>query len=248
MTMPRRSERTPAFRALAGVVVPPLSAMADIRLHHGERVPQSGAFVLAPNHMSEIDPIVVGTALWKAGRAPRFLAKESLFRVPVLGAIMRATGQIPVDRAGIARDADPMMAARALVADELAIIIYPEGTLTRDPELWPMRGKTGAVRMALQAGVPLIPVAHWGAQRLMPRYAKGIRPFPRKRIDVVFGEPVDLDAYRGGPMDQATLTRANDALMDAITALLADLRDEQPPAERWDPAKRGQSETGRFDG
>jgi 1-acyl-sn-glycerol-3-phosphate acyltransferase len=248
MTMPRRSERTPAFRALAGVVVPPLSAMADIRLHHAERVPQSGAFVLAPNHMSEIDPLVVGAALWKAGRAPRFLAKDSLFRVPGLGAIMRATGQVPVDRTGITRDADPMAAARALAAQERAIIIYPEGTLTRDPELWPMRGKTGAVRMALQAGVPIVPAAHWGAQHLMPRYGRGIRPFPRKRIDVLFGEPVDLDAYRGGPLDQATLLRATDEVMGAITALLVELRGEPAPAERWDPSKRGQSETGRFDG
>lgn len=246
--MPRRGERTPAFRALAAAVVPPMTAMADIRLHHAERVPQTGAFVLAPNHMSEIDPLVIGVALWKAGRAPRFMAKESLFRVPVLGAVMRATQQIPVDRAGIVRGADPMAAARALVEQQLAVIIYPEGSLTRDPELWPMRGKSGAVRMALQAGVPLIPVAHWGAQRLMPRYGRGIRPFPRKRIDVVFGEPVDLDAYRGGPMDQATLNRANDALMHAITGLLGELRGEQPPAERWDPTKRGQSETGRFDG
>lgn len=248
MTMRRRGERTPAFRALAGAVVPLVAAVADVRLHHAERLPQTGAFVLAPNHMSEIDPLIVGVAVWKAGRAPRFMAKESLFRVPGLGAIMRATGQIPVDRGGIARDADPMAAARALVADELAVIIYPEGTLTRDPALWPMRGKTGAVRMALQAGVPVIPVAHWGAQRLMPRYGRGIRPFPRTRIDVVFGEPVDLDAYRGGPMDQATLLRATDTVMQTITGMLEQLRGEAAPTQRWDPAKRGQSETGRFDG
>ena len=246
--MPRRSERTPAFRALAGVVVPPLSLMADIRLHHAERVPQSGAFVLAPNHMSEIDPLVTAVALWKAGRVPRFMAKESLFRVPGLGAIMRGTGQIPVDRGGIVRGADPMAAARALVEQRLAVIIYPEGTLTRDPELWPMRGKSGAVRMALQADVPLIPVAHWGAQRLMPRYGRGIRPIPRKRIDVVFGEPVDLSAYRGGPMDQATLLRATDAVMQSITGMLEELRGESAPAERWDPARHGQDETGRIDG
>jgi 1-acyl-sn-glycerol-3-phosphate acyltransferase len=248
MTMPRRSERTPAFRVLAGAVVPFITAVADVRLHHPERLPQTGAFVLAPNHFSEIDPLVIGTAVWKAGRAPRFLAKDSLFRVPLLGRIMRATGQIPVDRAGVVRGADPIAAARALAERELAVIIYPEGSLTRDPELWPMRGKSGAVRMALQAGVPIVPVAHWGAQELMPRYARGIRPFPRKRIDVLFGEPVDLDAYRGGPMDASTLLRATDEVMSAISGLLGELRGAEPPAERWDPAKRGQSETGRFDG
>lgn len=245
--MARRSERTPAFWTLAAILIPPFSAMAGIRQHHAERVPAEGAFVLAPNHYSEIDPLVMAIALWRTGRVPRFMAKASLFKVPIVGAALRATQQIPVDRAGAVRGADPMAAAQQLVDEQQAVIIYPEGSLTRDPDLWPMRGKSGAVRMALQADVPLIPAVHWGTQHLMPRYGKGIRPFPRKTIDVLYGEPLDLSAYRGKPLDTASLTKATEELMTAITKLLAELRGEQPPAERWNPSSQGQSETGRFE-
>ena len=60
------------------------------------------------------------------------------------------------------------------------IAIFPEGTLTRDPDLWPMAARTGAARMALEAGVPVVPVAQWGAQRLLGRYSKVLKPIPRK--------------------------------------------------------------------
>jgi 1-acyl-sn-glycerol-3-phosphate acyltransferase len=127
------------------------------------------------------------------------------------------------------------------------VVVYPEGSLTRDPDLWPMRGKTGAVRMALEAGVPLIPAAHWGTQLVMPRYAKKISVFPRKTILVKIGDPVDLSAFEGRGLDPATLNEATAVLMAAITALLADLRGEPAPAEPWDPSKHKQSETGRFE-
>jgi 1-acyl-sn-glycerol-3-phosphate acyltransferase len=124
-------------------------------------------------------------------------------------------------------------------------VIYPEGSLTRDPDSWPMRGKSGAVRTALDAGIPLVPAASWGAQKILPRYGK-ISLFPRKDVTVVFGEPVDLSEFTGKPLDQATLTAATEKLMSAITALLEQLRGEKAPLERWDPSKHGQSETGKF--
>lgn len=244
------SERTPAFRTLAGIVIPAMTAMCDIRVRNPEAIPQRGAFVLSPNHYSEIDPVVMAIALWRSGRVPRFLAKASLWKIPVVRQALTSTGQIPVDRSGSVRGADPLAAAHRLAEQEQAVIIYPEGSLTRDPDLWPMRGKLGAVRMALQAGVPLIPAAHWGTQHLMPRYGKGIRPFPRKRIDVLYGEPLDLSAYEGRTVDTATLTAITDQLMAAIAALLSELRGEPAPAERWNPSSKGQTETGRgsFDG
>jgi 1-acyl-sn-glycerol-3-phosphate acyltransferase len=234
------------FRALAAVVLPVMGAMSSIRVENPEKVPASGAFVLAPNHYSEIDPIVIGIAMWRIGRMPHYLAKSALFRVPVVGALLRASGQIPVDRAGVTRAGDPLVAARTMVDDGSGVIIYPEGSLTREPDLWPMRGKSGAVRMALTAGVPIIPVAHWGTQTLLPRYAKRLRLFPRARITVRFGDPVDLSPWADGPLDARSITAATDAVMVAITALLADLRGEAPPAERWDPSKNDQQATGRF--
>ncbi len=235
------------WRIVAAILIPILELMASWHVHDGHKVPRHGAFVLAPNHFSEIDPLITGYAMWKQGRVPRFLAKASLFRSRLLGGLLRATGQIPVERAGVGRASDPLAAANELVRRDLAVIIYPEGSLTRDPDLWPMRGKTGAVRMALQAGVPIIPAAHWGTQHIMARYSKKISFFPRKRVDVKFGDPVDLSEFAGRPLDSATLTAATSVVMDAVTALLEDLRGESAPEERWDPAKHNQKETGRFD-
>ncbi len=243
-----RSERSrPSFFwLLAGLLLPPMSAMMRLRFH-GEKLPAQGAFVLAPNHYSEIDPVVMGVATWHLGRLPRFLAKASLFTVPVVGWFLRTSGQIPVERAG-SRSHAALRAAQDLVDKGRMVIVYPEGSLTRDPDLWPMRGKTGAVRLALERGIPLIPVAHWGTQELMPRYGKRLHPFPRKTIHVAVGKPLDLSAYAEGPLDQATLTAATAVVMDEIAELLAGLRGEPAPVARWDPAAHRQNETGRFDG
>ncbi len=213
----------------------------------GEKLPKRGAFVLSPNHYSEIDPVVIGRVMYKLGRMPRYLTKASLFRVPVVGWFLRTSGQIPVERVGVVRGHDPIAAADKIVEAGHAVVIYPEGSLTRDPDLWPMRGKTGAVRMALLADIPLIPVAHWGTQLVMPRYGKKISFFPRKTITVKFGDPVDLSAFKGRGLDPKTLNEATAVLMAAITVLLADLRGEPAPAEAWDPSKHSQTEIGRFE-
>ncbi|QEO10638.1 lysophospholipid acyltransferase family protein [Protaetiibacter larvae] len=243
----RRSEKTFFWRIVAGIAVPFLLLVARYRVRHPERIPAEGAFVFAPNHYSNFDPLVSGYILWKHGRVPRFLAKASLFRVPVLGGILRGTGQIPVERQGAGHNRQPLAAAARLVEDGLAVVIYPEGTLTRQPELWPMRGKTGAVRTALEHGVPVIPMAHWGVQQILPRYSKKLSLFPRKTVEVIIGEPVNLDAWRGKPIDQAVLAGATEAVMVAITSLLEELRGETAPEGRWDPAAHGQTEIGRFE-
>lgn len=248
---PSAEKRRPSmFWVLAALILPLWSLMVRYRFTPKSKLPQSGPFILAPNHYSEIDPIAMGAAVWHLGRLPRFMAKASLFKVPVFGWLLRATGQIPVEREGSSRAASakgsPMGAAGALIEREACVIVYPEGTLTRDPDLWPMRGKSGAVRLALESGIPLIPVAHWGTQELMPRYGKKIRPFPRKTIRVSVGEPLDLSRFQGKTVDQKTVTEATRLLMDAITALLEELRGEVAPPERWDPSKHQQSETGRF--
>jgi len=241
-----RSEYTALWRALGAIAIPPLWAIARVVVRHPERIPRSGAFVMSPNHYSNLDPVMMGYLLYTHGRVPRFLAKASILRTPVVGPILRASGQIPVERSGSGRGRESLVAAANLVEDGLAVVIYPEGTLTRDPDMWPMRGKTGAVRTALEHDVPLIPVAHWGVQRILPRYSSRVSIFPRKRVDVLVGEPLDLSPWRGRPLDPAVLAEATEALMAAITALLEELRGEQAPAERWDPAEHGQSETGRF--
>jgi 1-acyl-sn-glycerol-3-phosphate acyltransferase len=217
----------------AGLVIPVFTLIAKLRIVRGV-LPPTGPFIIAPNHYSEIDPIVMGIVVWKLGRTPRFLAKASLFRVPVLGSIMRFTGQIPVERRSSATISEPLKAAGVLISQGSGLIVYPEGTLTKDPDLWPMKGKLGAVRMALDSGIPLYPAAHWGTQNLMGRYAKFIRVFPRARIDVVVGERLDLSAFEGKPITLELLEKATAQLMKEIASLAGELRGEKPPVTLHD--------------
>ena len=233
------------FWVLASLILPAGSCMVRYRFTPDSQLPKTGPFILSPNHYSEIDPIAVGAGVWHLGRLPRFMAKASLFRNPLIGWVFRSTGQVPVERVGPA-GASALGAAGELIRNNSGVIVYPEGSLTRDPDLWPMRGKTGAIRLALESGIPVIPMAHWGTQELMPRYAKRIHPIPRKTIHVAVGKPLDLSRFQGREIDQKTVNEATEVLMTEITRLLAGLRGEEPPTERWNPGKHQQSETGRF--
>ena len=244
-----RSEksRPSVFWVLGGLLLPVMNMAARYDVIDGHKFPRSGSFVLAPNHYSEIDPVVMGVVSWKLGRLPRFLAKASLFKIPVAGWLLRKSGQVPVARGGSARGGSPVAAASRLVEQGQMVVVYPEGSLTRDPGMWPMRGKTGAVRIALEQGIPIVPAAHWGTQHLMQRYSKKLSLFPRKTITVKIGDPVDLSRFRGRSLDTATLNEATAVVMEAITHLLEDLRGESAPATRWNPAEHDQKETGRFE-
>ena len=242
--MRRKSEKTAIFRTFGFLLIPFMELVGHYRLHGTQNIPAVGSVLVSPNHYSDIDPIVIGYALYKLNRMPRFLAKASLFRIPVAGWMLRKAGQVPVERAG-RNAANPLAAARRVAAAGHALVIYPEGTLTRDPDLWPMRGKFGAVRTALDAGIPLIPAVSWGAQKILPRYGR-LRLFPRQDVDVVFGPPLDLAEFVGKSGDSKALAAATTKLMNTLAAMVGELRGETPPAKRWDPAEHGQSEIGRL--
>jgi 1-acyl-sn-glycerol-3-phosphate acyltransferase len=242
----RPAEKTPIWRFFAALVVPLVLALAKFTFHHPEKIPKTGAFIMTANHISDFDPLVTAYTLWHHGRPPHYLAKASLFRAPIVGFAFKATDQVPVERA--LGGSEPLAAAAKLIEKQLAVVIYPEGTLTREPELWPMRGKYGAMRLALQYDLPVIPCGQWGAQRVLPRWSKRISLFPRKQVDVVIGDPVDLSQWRGKHKDIKALAEATELVMHAITALVAELRPgETPPTSLWDPAEHGQSEYGRPD-
>jgi 1-acyl-sn-glycerol-3-phosphate acyltransferase len=202
---------------------------------HQERLPRTGGVIVVANHISNVDPIALGQYVAFSGRWPRFLAKASLFRIPVVGRVIRACGQIPVQRHSAAAK-DALVTAVTAVQQGKAVVVYPEGTITGDPDLWPMRGHTGAARIALQTTAPVVPVGQWGAQDILYGNHLGIpRLLPRKRFLLVAGEPVALDDLRGLPLTAAVLTEATNRIMDAITTLVAELRLQQPPAVRFDP-------------
>jgi 1-acyl-sn-glycerol-3-phosphate acyltransferase len=195
--------------------------------------PPTDGIVVAANHLSWFDPLPLCHVLWDNGRPPRILVKDSLFRTPVLKHVLTGAGQIPVARA--TEDAAKAVAAAVdAVADGEAVVLYPEGTITRDPDLWPMSGRTGAARIALMSGAPVIPVAQWGAQDVMRPYRKEFRVLPRKTMRFAIGPSVDLDDLRGRPIDSAVLEEATGRILDDITGLLAGLRQAQPPAQRLD--------------
>jgi len=241
-----KSEKKFIVRFIASFLLPIMHALGRYHFVGSQNVPKSGAFVLAPNHYSNLDPLVIAVALWKLDRVPRFLGKASLFRKPVIGWLLTKAEQIPVERSGSTHAHNPLAMARNVVAEGYAVVIYPEGTLTRQPDHWPMRGKYGAVRLALEANIPLIPAASWGVQEILPRYSNKLSLFPRKNVTVRFGEPVDLSDFAGKPLNRDVLAKSTERLMDAITTELVLLRGEPAPAERWDPAAHGQSEAGRF--
>lgn len=240
--------RPSVFWLLAAVVVPLTSLFAKIEIIDAHKLPREGSFVLAPSHSTEFDPLIVAVSVWRMGRAPRFMAKESLFRVPVLGWALRATGMVPVARSSSSSSArQTIEASEQLVEHGRGVIVYPEGTLTRDPDLWPMRGKTGAVRLALADGIPLIPMAHWGAQDILPRYGKlSLWPL-RRRVTVIVGDPVDISDFGDRATQPVALAEGTDRLMAAIAGLLSQLRGVPAPEKRWNPAEHGQRETGRLE-
>ena len=199
-----------------------------------------GGIIVAPNHTSWFDPLVVAHMLWSVDRPPRFLAKESVFRVPIMGPIITSAGQVRVYRE-TAEAADAVRDAVTAVERGECIVVYPEGTITRDPELWPMQGKTGAARIALATGRPLLPLAQWGAQEVMAPYRRQFRLLPRKTMHVRIGRPIDLTDLTDRPLDADTLHIATNRLMDAMTDLLADIRHESPPKERMVFERNGSS-------
>lgn len=200
-----------------------------------ELLPRTGGAVVVANHISNVDPLALGQYLAFSGRWPRFLAKESIFGVPVVGAVVRACGQIPVRRNTLAAR-DALAPAVAAVEQGRAVVVYPEGTITLDPDLWPMRGRTGAARIALETDAPVIPIGQWGAQDIMYGKQKTLpRLLPRKTLRLETGHPVPLDDLRGVPVTAEVLAEATERIMAAITALVAGLRSDRPPAERFDP-------------
>ncbi|MFE7662972.1 lysophospholipid acyltransferase family protein [Streptomyces celluloflavus] len=226
------------YRLAAVICKPPLLVLFKRDWQGMEHIPADGGFITAVNHNSYLDPLSYAHYQYNTGRVPRFLAKAGLFKGSFVGLMMRGTGQIPVYR----ETTDAAVAFRAAVAaidKGECVAFYPEGTLTRDPEMWPMQGKTGAARVALLTKAPVIPVAQWGANDVMPPYAKEkkLRLFPRKTLRVKAGPPVDLSAFYGQEPTAEVLRAVTDTIMAAVTAQLAEVRGEPVPAEPYDHRK-----------
>jgi 1-acyl-sn-glycerol-3-phosphate acyltransferase len=222
----------PGWMRFAVVLIKPWLLLLTRRDWRGqEHVPATGGVILAANHISHADPLTLcDYVLFGLRRIPRFMAKDTLFKGGgIVGRTMRGAGQIPVYR----QTADASLALRDAVAAlhrGECVVIYPEGTVTRDPGKWPMVARTGVARLALLSGAPVVPVGQWGAQDILDSYRSGrFRPFPPKRVQVLAGPPVDLSAYAGQDLTGDVLRAATADVMAAVTALVEQLRGEQAP-------------------
>jgi 1-acyl-sn-glycerol-3-phosphate acyltransferase len=220
---------------LVVVAVEPLLRLTTTRdWRRQDLIPAEGGFILAANHISYVDPMTLGVYILDAGRSPKYLAKSSLFEKPLIKHVFIGAKQIPVYR-GTADASNALTAAVEAVQAGDCVVIYPEGSATRDPDCWPMKARTGVARLALMSGAPVVPVAQWGPQDLWRYKAKFPRPVPRKKVHAITGPPVDLSAYDGQPMTADVLREVTDLIMARITDLLVELRGGQPPAVTYDP-------------
>jgi len=240
---------SPGWRLFTRIILHPLLRLLMRNRWAGkENIPATGGIILAPNHLSYADWGTI--ALFSdsyAHRYPVFMIKSPVFGVKFIGALLTKVGQLPVYRgrgdAGLV-----LKAAEQALRAGACVIVYPEGTASRDPDLWPMVGKTGAARLALTTGAPVIPIAHWGAQQILPYGTKKPHLFPRKTVRMMAGPPVDLSAYAGQRLGASTLRAATADIMADITGLLAKIRHETPPAVPWDPDAGARVPIDRTDG
>jgi len=217
--------------AAAAALFYPVTWLTRRSIRGAERIPREGGALVVLNHVSHLDPVVDAVFVHRCKRVPRFMAKDSVAAAPIFGRMFLGSGGIPVYR-GSASAGDSLRAAHQALRDGKVVVIYPEGTVTKEPGHWPKRAFTGAARLALENDVPIIPIARWGTQDVLDFYQKKLRLFPRKTVTHLVGEPVDVSAYRTKDATAPLLREVTDLLMDRITGLLVEIRGEQPPAKK----------------
>lgn len=215
----------------------PVTRLLGRRRFEGmENITIAGPMLLVGNHISQLDPVYNAVFVRKAGRWPRFMAKASLWKVPVAKQVLVGTRQIPVERNAGAGRAILDHAISAL-GEGGAVLIYPEGTTTKDPDYWPMKPRAGVAILALSGDFPVIPLVNWGAHQVLdtrtdkPKF----RLFPRRTLIIRAGAPIDLTELRSREVDARTLLATTNVIMGAVRDLLAEVRQEPAPKRFFDP-------------
>lgn len=219
----------PWFRIAKAAALPPLKLWFNWRFEELEKIPASGSAIIACNHISYLDPLSNAYAIVEAGRRPRFLAKQELFQIPLVGRALAGAGQIPVDRSR-PDNPDPLNAARHAIEGGEVVVVYPEGTVTNDAGSLPMGGKTGVVRLSLSTGVPILPMASWGSQAVWQKSGPGSLKFGRP-IWTKVGDPIVLSERRAEADDREALRSLTEQVMSRLLEIVLDLRARYP--SRW---------------
>lgn len=227
-----------AYRFARNIARPLLMRLTERHWSGEENLPPQGGYIAVSNHMTNFDPFTFAHFLIDHHVPVKMLAKRELFGIPLAGRIIGNAGMIPVER-GTAKASDSLAAAKAALARGEVIGIFPEGTLSHDPDGWPMTGKTGAARLALETGVPLIPIAQWGAHRVMPAHTNRFMGFSPKRVDVVAGPAIDLSDFAGKPLTAQVLRDATDRIIHTLREMVGEIRGESPPEHVWNVSTDG---------
>ena len=226
------------IRTWVSILYPLDGLFFTIRYRNLDRVtpPAQGGVIIAMNHTSQADTVLMARLVWQSGRVPRFMIKAGVFGWPIVGYMMKGAGQIPVYR-GTADAAQSLRDAVAALERGEAIVIYPEGTTTKDPDNWPMQAKTGIARLVLLAPqIPVVPIGQWGAHKR--KGAKVERGFLGRRVlTAQIGEPMDMSRYAGVDPTGATLRAITDEIMGRIRDQVAELRGEAAPPEFFKPER-----------
>ncbi len=221
------------------LIKPVVAVLFRTRWRGQQHLPRSGGAIVVSNHVSQADFTTLAVWVWDSGRIPRFLIKHSLFGVFAIGGLLRGAKQIPVVRGSSAARQSLDEAVAAIGRGE-CVCIYPEGTVTRDPDFWPMQPRTGVARLALTTDAPVVPVAQWGPQLLLDVQRRKFRPFARPAATIQAGPPLELSAYRDRPLTAELLHEVTEVIMGAVRDQLAEVRDEPAPAAFFlrPPARR----------
>ena len=215
----------PIYVIVRNTLLPLLRLLFRWKIDGIEKIPRTGPAIVASNHISNFDPLCVAYLVDRAGRRPRFLAKASLWKNPIMRIIFSGCRQIPVERGS--GDVSPTRAAEQSLRSGEVVVVYPEGTITTNLDLTPMKGKTGVARLTLATGVPVTPVAVWGAQWLIPKGRKW-KYRGHRLMMLKLGEPMRFDEFAGRQDDPEALREVTDRVMAEIDRLVRELHKIHP--------------------
>lgn len=208
--------------------------------HGVENLPEGG-FIAVSNHIGDADPVTLYLFLIEHGIYPSALGKRELFKIPILSWMLKSIGVIPVDR-NTASARHALKGAKRALSRGSCVVIYPEGTHTHHPDLWPMKGKTGAVRLAMETGLPIVPIAQWGPHKFRHPHTKKLRMRPFD-THIAVGQPMFFSATASREETQG----ATDKVMMRVSELLGGIRDQPPPQVLFERCDHPSGESGVVD-
>lgn len=215
----------PVYLIVVAILRPLLASFFRWRMFGLRSIPASGPVIVAANHISYFDPLCHGYFIVRARRRPRFFAKSELWKSPFLRFILKGANQIPVQRGS--GEAGPVEKAIENLRRGELVVIYPEATITTNPDLTPMKGKTGVARVAIASGAPVVPIAVWGSQWVKPKRRKAVQKW-RRLIVLKAGEPLRFGDLEGREEDAGTLREVTDRIVGELDRLVRELHKIYP--------------------